>query len=174
MGNLNRPRGESLSFQSALQRAGEAAHASSNEAFKRVLEYDSSLLDVQELINTLVRWYESEQLECQTVEFDAGAMVQCRRKGTWRKYIGMNSELTVLIKPEHPKVVVEIGAGKWAAKAGAGAAGLVGVLVNPVLFLPYLGGVAYGTWEQNRLRERTIELIEELAARRRPVTGEVP
>jgi hypothetical protein len=174
MGTPNRPKGESLTFGAALRRAGEAAHASSNEAFKRTLEYDSSLLDVQELIMALVRWYESEQLECQTLEFDSGAMVQCRRKGSWRKYVGMNSELTVLIKPEHPKVVVEIGAGKWAAKAGAGALGLLGAAVNPLLFVPYLGGVAYGTWEQTRLRQRTIELVEELAARRRPPADEVP
>jgi hypothetical protein len=174
MGNPNGPSGESLSFRSALRRAGEAAHASSNEAFKKKMEYESRLLDVHELIATLVRWYESEQLECQTLEFDTGAMVQCRRKGDWRKYLGMNSELTVLVKPEPPKVTVEIGAGKWAAKAGAGAVGLVGALINPLLFVPYLGGVAYGTWEQQRLRQRTIELVEELATRRRPATDEVP
>jgi hypothetical protein len=157
-----------------MKRAGEAAHAGANEAFKHALEFEVPELDLQELVNALTGWYEAEGLESQALDVEGGIVVQCRRKGNWRKYVGMNSELTVIVKTEYPKVVVEVGAGKWLAKAGAGAVGLVGAAALPILFVPYLAGAAYGGWEQAHLRRRTIEIVHEVMDRYRRPTGEVP
>lgn len=157
-----------LSFSDMTRHLADAAHAESNDLLKKTLEFHGTLDRVQEMVQALVAWYDSQGLEHQVLEFDNAYAVQCRRTGTMAKVTGRNSELTVGIRLEIPRIVVEVGPGKWAAKVGVGSAGFLSTAFFPLVGIGFMATAAYGSWEQAQLRTGTISIIEEVMGRDSP------
>lgn len=109
------------------------------------------------LVQALTQWYQSQQFEVQTAPMSDGTMLQARQQGGWRSAFGTSSALQVVFRPHGDDLVVEMGAGKWADKAAAGAVGWF--LLWPLAFT-----AAYGAWQQSKLPDRTFEFVERYLA----------
>lgn len=83
-----------------------------------------------------------------------GYLVQAKEASTWKKFTGLGSALQVQIIPSGAsEVLVNIGQGKWADKAGAAAVGLF-------VFAPLAITSAVGAYRQNKLPAEIFECIE--------------
>ena len=83
-----------------------------------------------------------------------GYLVQAKESSTWKKFTGMGSALQVQILPSgNSEVVVNIGMGQWADKAGAAAVGLL-------VFAPLAITAAVGAYKQNKLPSEIFDCIE--------------
>ena len=83
-----------------------------------------------------------------------GYLVQARESSTWKKFAGLGQALQVQIIPSgDSEVLVNIGQGKWADKAGAAAVGLL-------VFAPLALTSAFGAYKQNKLPSEIFECIE--------------
>jgi hypothetical protein len=110
-------------------------------------------LDVQELVQTLGSWLDTENFEKQSINTADGAvLIQIAKRGGWRKALGMSTALNVVLRQSDPHLNVEIGAGRWADKAVAGA-------VSMVILWPLMFTSAYGAWEQVKMPTRIFEQI---------------
>lgn len=83
-----------------------------------------------------------------------GYFIQAKEESTWKKLSGMNKALQVqIVLSGDNTIVVSIGNGPWASKAGAAAAGAL-------LFAPLLATAAIGVYSQNKLGDEIFDRIE--------------
>lgn len=110
-------------------------------------------LDVQELVQALDNWLNTENFDKQVINTADGAVIiQVAKRGGWRKALGMSTALDVVLRHSDPYLNVEIGAGRWADKAVGGAVGMV-------ILWPLTITSAYGAWEQVKMPTRVFEQI---------------
>jgi hypothetical protein len=120
-------------------------------------------LNVQELVQTLDSWLNTENFEKQVINTADGAViVQIAKRGGWRKALGMSTALDVILRHTDPYLNVEIGAGRWADKAVAGA-------VSMVILWPLTITSVYGAWEQVKMPARVFEQIGVYLSRPRSI-----
>ncbi len=79
-------------------------------------------------------------------------LLEVKKRGDWRKYVGMATALNILFTQSGDTLTVEIGSGQWIDKAGAGA---VGVFVLP----PMAIAAGYGVWEQMKMPDKIFDFI---------------
>ncbi|MBO4853239.1 MAG: zinc-ribbon domain-containing protein [Schwartzia sp.] len=95
-----------------------------------------------------------KELFVEGIESPDGYLVQAREESTWKKITGLGKALQVQIIPSGTTdVLVNIGAGTWADKAGAAA-------VGAIVFAPLLVTSAVGAYLQNKLPDEIFEVIE--------------
>lgn len=83
-----------------------------------------------------------------------GYFVQAKESSTWKSLTGMGKAIQVQILPSgDSEVVVNIGTGKWADKAGAAAVGIL-------LFAPLAFTAAFGAYKQHQLPAEIFACIE--------------
>lgn len=102
----------------------------------------------------LTGWLASQDFECQELKTEEGkTLIQFSKSGWWRKAIGMSTALNVLLDHEEGALTVEIGAGRWIDKAGAGVVGLA-------ILWPLAVTAAIGAWGQAKMPEKIFDFIE--------------
>ncbi len=122
-------------------------------------------LDMEALIQALVAWYRSQNLEVEQLPSQS-VMLQCRERQAWRKFVGMAMGLHVELNYSDPGLTVTISAGKWADKAIVG--GIAVATMASGIGLPLAIPAAFGYWQQRKLPDRTFAFIEEAIASQRP------
>lgn len=122
-----------------------------------VRSFHAPRVQLQELAQAVMQWYQSQQFEVMSAPTSDGLMIQARHEGGLRTAFGTGSALQIVLTPRGEELVVEIGAGKWGDKAAVGAVGVF--LLWPLAFT-----AAYGAYQQSKLPERTFEFIERYLA----------
>lgn len=106
------------------------------------------------LTEDLKTWLNGENFETQQVATDAGGqLLQIKKRGGWREFLGMSTALNILLKLSGNTLTVEIGAGKWVDKAVVGAAGIILMAGLPLIT------AGYGAWEQANMPDRVFEFV---------------
>lgn len=109
--------------------------------------------DTPQLLADVKGWLDAQGFESQQMSTDSqGMLLQIKKRGGWRDYVGMATSLNILFHQSGETLTVQIGAGKWADKAAAGA---VGVFLIPGLAIT----AGYGAWEQAKMPEKIFDYI---------------
>jgi hypothetical protein len=109
--------------------------------------------DTPRLISDTRGWLKSEGFDSTEVNTEnQGVLLEIKKRGDWRKYVGMATALNILFQQSGETLIVEIGAGQWIDKAGAGAVGMF-------VFAPMAITAGYGIWEQKKMPEKIFEFI---------------
>lgn len=109
--------------------------------------------DVPRVVTEVVGWLDAKGFDARQRNADSrGLLLQVDRRGEGRKLLGMATSLTVFFQQSDDTLTVEIGAGKWNDKVGAGVAGMF-------LFAPLAVSAGMGIWEQTKMPERIFEFI---------------
>jgi hypothetical protein len=115
--------------------------------------YASEGADVSKLIADLKAWLVSQNFEAQQLSTEnGGVMLQIKKQGGWRDWVGMATSLNILFQESEDTLTVQIGAGKWADKIGAGA-------VSLILLWPLAISAGYGAWEQMKMPDNVFDFI---------------
>ncbi len=98
-------------------------------------------------------WLDSMGFDTQQVNMeDQSILLQIKKKGGWRDYVGMGTSLNILFRQSGDTLTVEIGGGKWMDKAAAGAVGMV-------FLWPLALTAGYGAWEQSQMPDKIFDYI---------------
>jgi hypothetical protein len=109
--------------------------------------------DLPRLISEVKGWLKSEGFNStETNAGDQGILLEIKKRGDWRKYVGMETALNILFNHSGDTLTVEIGAGQWIDKAGAGAVGMF-------VFAPIALTAGYGMWEQSKMPDKIFDFI---------------
>lgn len=109
--------------------------------------------DLPRLISEVKAWLKSEDFNStETNAGDQGILLEVKKRGDWRKYVGMETALNILFNHSGDTLTVEIGAGQWIDKAGAGAVGMF-------VFAPIALTAGYGMWEQSKMPDKIFDFI---------------
>lgn len=83
-----------------------------------------------------------------------GFFVQAKEESNWKKVAGMDLATQVQVIQMDSMITVEVGAGKWSDKVGAGAIGMV-------LFAPLAVTAAVGAFGQKKLPSEIFAFVEQ-------------
>jgi hypothetical protein len=109
--------------------------------------------DTARLIADVRAWLRSEEFDSTQVNTESqGVLLEIKKRGDWRKYVGMATALNILFEQTGDTLTVEIGAGQWIDKAGAGAVGMF-------VFAPIAITAGYGVWEQKKMPDKIFDFI---------------
>ena len=109
--------------------------------------------DAQRLIADVKAWLDSEGFDSQQMNTDdGGQLLQIKKRGGWRDYVGMATSLNIVFREAGDTLTVEIGAGKWIDKAAAGT-------VSLFILWPLAVTAGFGAWEQAKMPERIFDFI---------------
>jgi hypothetical protein len=115
--------------------------------------YTCAAADTPALIADLKRWLEGQNFQSQQGNLKDGAIVlQVKKPGEVRRWFGMATTLDVTFRQSGDTLTVEMSAGKWVDKIGAGAVGLF--VLWPLAF-----SAAYGAWEQIKMPNKIFDFI---------------
>ncbi len=119
----------------------------------KIRRYATDGTDIPQLIADLKAWLVSQNFEAQQLNTESGGvMLQIKKQGGWRDWVGMATSLNILFHEDDDALIVQIGAGKWADKIGAGA-------VSLILLWPLAISAGYGAWEQMKMPDNVFDFI---------------
>ena len=108
---------------------------------------------IPRLIADVTGWLSSQEFDSQQVNAEGGGLLlQIKKRGGWRDFVGMSTSLNVLFQQSGDTLTVEIGAGKWIDKAAAGT-------VSLLILWPLAITAGIGAWEQLKMPERIFDFI---------------
>lgn len=106
------------------------------------------------IINDVRGWLNSQDFDTQQIDADEDSvLLQIKKRGSWRDFVGMGTSLNVVFHPEEDDMLtVEIGAGKWVDKAAAGT-------VSLFILWPLAITAGIGAWEQMKMPDNIFDYI---------------
>jgi len=104
------------------------------------------IADVKTFLDT--EGFDSQQLKTE----DAGVLLQIKKRGSWRDFVGMATSLNIVFRQAEGMMTVEIGAGKWLDAS-------VGTTATLILLWPLAVTAGLGAWEQMKLPEKIFGFI---------------
>ena len=116
--------------------------------------YACSSETVATIISDVRGWLNSQDFDTQQIQADQDSvLLQVKKRGTWRDYVGMATSLNVVFHPEEDDMLtVEIGAGKWIDKAAVGT-------VSLFILWPLAITAGIGAWEQMQMPDNIFDYI---------------
>lgn len=106
------------------------------------------------LVTDVKFWLDQQGFHAQQLPAEnQSLLLQVKKKGGWRDYVGMATSLNLLFQQSGNKLTVQIGAGKWLDKAAAGT-------VSLFLLWPLAITAGLGAWEQMKMPEKIFDYIE--------------
>jgi len=116
--------------------------------------YACSADAVARIIGDVRGWLNSQDFDTQQIQADQDSvLLQIKKRGSWRDFVGMATSLNVVFHPEQDDVLtVEIGAGKWVDKAAVGT-------VSLFILWPLAITAGIGAWEQMQMPEKIFDYI---------------
>ena len=110
--------------------------------------------DIPRVIGDLRGWLNSQDFDAQQMNTDDDSvLIQIKKRGSWRDYVGMATSLNIVFHPcEDETLTVEIGAGKWIDKAAVGT-------VSLFILWPLAITAGMGAWEQAKMPDRIFDYI---------------
>ncbi len=119
--------------------------------------FHAPTVHIDSLVNALSDWFRSQNFNVQQLDVHGGGVLIQASKGGWRNVVGMASALNVVLRQNGADLTVEIGAGKWMDKVGAGA-------VSIFVLWPLAVTAAWGAWQQSQLPKQTFEFIQQFVS----------
>ena len=117
--------------------------------------YEVSSEDSENLIDKTEYWLNSEnQFEVQRIKNLTTTVLQIRKKGNWRRFVGMSTALSIKFEQTNESLQVEIGQGHWLGKVATGA-------TSWFVLWPLAVSTAYGVYEQYKAPKKIFEFIEQ-------------
>ena len=116
--------------------------------------YACSAEAIARVIGDVRGWLNSQDFDTQQIQADQDSvLLQIKKRGTWRDYVGMSTSLNIVFHPcEDETLTVEIGAGKWIDKAAVGT-------VSLFILWPLAITAGIGAWEQMQMPEKIFDYI---------------
>lgn len=109
--------------------------------------------DTARLVADVKSWLDSQEFDSQQMSAEGqNLLIQIKKRGGWRDYVGMATTLNILFKQSEDTLTVEIGAGKWMDKAAGGAVGMF-------ILWPLAITAGFGAWEQMKMPEKIFDFI---------------
>jgi hypothetical protein len=119
----------------------------------RTQKYACARRDTPRLIADVKNWLEAQEFDCQQMSTETDSVVlQIKKRGRWRDFVGMSTALNVLFHQSDDILAVEIGAGKWIDKAAVGT-------VSMFILWPLVITAAKGAWDQWKMPDKIFEHI---------------
>jgi serine/threonine protein kinase len=124
--------------------------------------YRAPGLRMADLTRHLLNWLRGEGFNTQDLKTDDGStLIQIQQKGSWRKLVGMETALNIVLDHRGNDLTVEIGAGQWCDKVAAG-------VVSLFVLWPLAVTAAIGAWSQSQMPERVFSRVDDFLASRQP------
>src|SRR5204863_148028 len=109
--------------------------------------------DSPRLVADVKRWLDEQNFDTQQMRTnDQTLMLQIKKRGGWRDFVGMSTALNILFYQSGDTLTVQIGAGKWIDKAAAG-------VVSLFILWPLAVAAGFGAWQQMKMPEKVFEFI---------------
>jgi TIR domain len=119
----------------------------------KVCRYICTREGAPKILADLKGWLGSEDFDLQHMKTeDNGLLLQIKKRGEWRKFVGMSTAFNIVLHHGDDVLTVEVGAGKWIDKAAAGA-------VSLFVLWPLAVTAGFGAWEQSKMPDRVFEFI---------------
>lgn len=116
--------------------------------------YQAEASTTMACLNGLQNYLMQDNFRCQQMPTEDGI----EKKGGWRKMTGNSTALNIIFhQQDKNKMTVEIGAGRWMDKAGAGAVGMI-------LFAPLAVTAIVGAVKQSKMPNKIFQYIENYLA----------
>ncbi len=127
------------------------ASSSDNNKIRR---YNCDKFVFENFLKGMTKWLENQKYNVQIITNpDGKKIMQISQGGFLRNVAGMSSAINVLFDQKETNLVVEIGSGKWADKAAAGAVGMI-------VFAPLAITAGIGAWQQAKIPEKIFNYID--------------
>jgi hypothetical protein len=109
---------------------------------------------IPRIIGDVRGWLNSQDFDTQQIDADNDSvLLQIKKRGSWRDFVGMGTSLNVVFHPEEDDMLtVEIGAGKWVDKAAVGT-------VSLFILWPLAITAGIGAWEQMKMPDNIFDYI---------------
>ena len=109
---------------------------------------------IPRIISDVRGWLNTQDFDTQQINADEDSvLLQIKKRGSWRDFVGMGTSLNVVFHPEPDDMLtVEIGAGKWVDKAAVGT-------VSLFILWPLAITAGIGAWEQMKMPENIFDYI---------------
>jgi hypothetical protein len=115
--------------------------------------YICTPVDAPQLIADVKGWLNEQGFDSQQMNTEnQSLLLQIKKRGGWRSYVGMATSLNILFHQSGDTLTVEIGAGKWIDKAAVGT-------VSMFVLWPLAVTAGYGAWEQMKMPEKVFDYI---------------
>lgn len=109
--------------------------------------------EMERVLADMKQWLETHDFETQQMNTDdAGVLLQIKKRGRWRDFVGMARSLNILFHHGEETLTVQIGAGDWVDKAAAGTVGLL-------VFAPLAVTTGFGAWQQMKMPDKVFDFI---------------
>ena len=143
----------SADYSDGSKKAADSSVSKRMEGSK-VRQYRCDESKLPNIITNIKSWFESKNFKTQRLDIDENQslLIQIKKEGSWRGYLGMDTTLNILFHYSNEILTVEIGAGKWADKAAAGAVGMF-------IFAPLAITAGIGAWEQMKMPDQIFDYI---------------
>lgn len=120
----------------------------------KLRKFNCSLDQYENIVTELENWLESQNFDLQRLRTNEGdILMQIRKKGGWKKLVGMSTALSILCIQSSESLTVEIGESAWADKAVA--AGVSWFFLWPLVITS-----AVGAWDQMKMPQKVFDFIE--------------
>ena len=108
----------------------------------------------QIVIQKTENWLKLEKdFEVQKINDQSMELLQIRKIGTWRRFVGMSTALSIKFVKSEDSLEVEIGQGHWLGKVATGGTSMF-------ILWPLLVSTAYGVFDQIKTPKKIFDFIE--------------
>jgi len=123
-------------------------------ATSQTRRYACTADDMPRVIVEVKNWLDTEGFDSQQMNTeDEGGLLQVKKRGSWRDFVGMATSLNIVFRQSDGMMTVEIGAGKWIAKAD------VGTTASLLIMWPLAVTAGLGAWEQTKMPDKVFGYI---------------
>jgi hypothetical protein len=132
----------------------QAASFPAKAAGAKSRRYACRRSDSDRLIDDVKRWLDVQGFDLQQMQTEnQGVLLQIKRRGGWRDFVGMATALNIVFTPAEDTLNVEIGSGKWLDKAAVGT-------VSIFILWPLAITAGFGAWDQMKMPDKIFAYIE--------------
>ena len=108
------------------------------------------------VLNKTQAWLSSLDFETQCLKTEGNSdLIQVRKRGEWRRFVGMSTALAIKFTYSSQQMRVEIGSSDWTEKMMTGAASML-------IALPLAATTAIGVYKQIRTPDKIFAFIDGL------------
>lgn len=128
------------------------------ESKKDIKHYSLPEEDYSRIVDKIRAWLQGENFEIQSFsQGDKKEVIQVRKKGKWRRFVGMSTALTIKTSYANQRLTVEVGQAHWAGKMATGT-------VSMFVLWPLAVTTAVGAYDQYKSPEKIFRFIDGITA----------
>jgi hypothetical protein len=126
------------------------------ETKKQIQHFNLPEEEYGNIICKIRSWLQGEEFEVQDFSLgDKRDVIQVRKRGRWRRFVGMSTALTIQTSYANQRLTVEIGQAHWAGKVATGA-------VSWFVLWPLAVTTVVGVYDQIKTPDKIFRYIESI------------